>query len=88
MACGLPLVVTDVPGNADLVRDTGAGIIVRSKDPEDMAQGLNTLINDTETRKALSALAIEKAASYDWKVVAQRYARVYHQVLDGRFDLG
>jgi glycosyltransferase involved in cell wall biosynthesis len=87
MACGLPLLVTDVPGNADVVRDTGAGIIVRSRDPEDMAQHLNKLIHDKDIREALSALAIEKAPSYDWKVVAQRYVQVYRDVLDGRFDL-
>jgi glycosyltransferase involved in cell wall biosynthesis len=85
LACGLPLVVTDVPGNEDIVRDTGAGIIVRSKDPEDMAKGLNRLIIDRETRNSLSALALEKAPSFDWSVVAQRYAEVYRDVLDGKF---
>jgi glycosyltransferase involved in cell wall biosynthesis len=86
LACGLPLVVTDVPGNKDIVQDTGAGIIVRSKDPEDMAQGLKALIDDEQKRAILSAVAIEKAPSFDWKIIAQRYVQVYQNVLSGKFD--
>jgi glycosyltransferase involved in cell wall biosynthesis len=86
LACGLPLVVTDVPGNEDIVRDTGAGLIVRSKDPADMAEGLKKLIDETNTRENFSALALTKAPEFDWRVVARRYADVYRRVLDGQFD--
>lgn len=84
LACGLPLVVTDVPGNEDVVRDTSAGVIVRSKDPEQMAQGLIELVNDAGRREVLSGIAIAKAVDYDWRAVARRYAEVYRNVLAGR----
>jgi len=79
LACGLPLLVTDVPGNEDVVHDTGAGVIVHSKDPQHMAEGIYELVHNADVRKNLSELAIEKAAAYDWQVVARRYAGVYKQ---------
>lgn len=83
LACGLPLVVTDVPGNEDIVRDTGAGVIVRSRDPEQMAEGLNDLVKDAGKREALSDIAIAKSVDYDWSSVARRYVEVYRNVLAG-----
>ena len=80
----LPLVVTDVPGNEDVVRDTNAGVIVRSKVPEQMAQGLSDLVNDAGRREALSEIAIARAVDYDWRTVAGRYVGVYRNVLAGR----
>lgn len=84
LACGLPLVVTDVPGNEDIVRDTSAGLIVRSRDPEQMARGLNELVKDAGRRKELSDIAMKKVVDYDWSAVAKRYVRVYRNVLAGR----
>ena len=82
IACGLPLVVTDVPGNEDIVRDTGAGIIVKTKDPLNMAEGLRELIEHSELRKKYSSIALQQVVQYDWREVAKRYANVYKNVLN------
>jgi glycosyltransferase involved in cell wall biosynthesis len=84
LACGLPLLVTDVPGNEDVVHDTGAGVIVRSRDLEHMAQGLNKLVRDADVRENLGRIALEKSEAYDWVAVARRYVEVYQNVLAGR----
>jgi glycosyltransferase involved in cell wall biosynthesis len=84
LACGLPLVVTDVPGNMDIVRDTGAGVIVPARDPQRMAEGLGELVCSPGRREALSEKAIVKVADYDWSAVAKRYVKVYRNVLAGR----
>lgn len=84
LACGLPLLVTNVPGNEDVVRDTGAGVIVRTKDPEDMALGLYRLAADKQARDTLRAVALRCSAEYDWGVIARRYAEVYRNVAAGR----
>ena len=83
ISCGLPLVVTDVPGNEDIVRDTGAGVIVHTKDPEDMADGLYSLLCNKELRETLSVSAIKKSSRYDWSTIAKEYAVVYKKVIDG-----
>ena len=83
ISCGLPLVVTDVPGNEDIVRDTGAGVIVRTKDPENMADGLYSLLCKKEVRESLSETALQKSGQYDWQSIAKEYAVAYKKVIDG-----
>lgn len=39
----VPIVVTDIPGARELVKQTGAGVIVKKLDPIDLARGINTV---------------------------------------------
>ena len=77
MASGLPLVVTDVPGNDDVVRDNGCGVIVKSKDAEAMAAGLYRLLSDDTYRSSLAALSQQCSGKYDWSKIAVQYETVY-----------
>ena len=77
MATGLPLVVTDVPGNLDIVRDNECGLIVRSKDPDSMAKGLLSLVENQNLYSHFSKEALEKVKGYDWHDIARRYLKVY-----------
>ena len=77
MAAGLPLLVTDVPGNMDIVRDNQCGLIVRTKDPVSMAQGIKTLVSDHNLYNSLSEKALERVQLYDWQKIAKRYLEIY-----------
>ena len=44
MACGLPVVTTDVGGNAELVRDGELGLIVPPRDPAALAAAIERLL--------------------------------------------
>ena len=79
MASGLPLVVTNVPGNDDVVRDNDCGVIVKGKDPEAMAAGLHQLLSDDSYRSSLAVLSQQCSGKYDWLQVAAQYERVYQR---------
>ena len=40
LACGVPVILTDVPGQADLVREVGAGLVVPLDDPVAIARAV------------------------------------------------
>ncbi|MFQ5644614.1 MAG: glycosyltransferase family 4 protein [Thiogranum sp.] len=80
IACGLPLVVTNVPGNEDIVQENDCGLIVESKNPDDMARGLHTLLSNKEMREAFGKKALVSARSYDWLKIAERYCDVYARI--------
>jgi len=62
MACGVPVVATDVGDSARIVGDTG--LIVPSRDPQALAQGLLRLLAlPVGERKALGARARERIRS-------------------------
>lgn len=82
MATGLPLVVTDVPGNLDIVRDNRCGLVVKKRDPVALAEGIMKLKTDRSLYDTLSSRALEKVHVYDWRTIAEKYLSLYHLVLD------
>ena len=82
IACGLPLVATDVPGNEDIVRDNECGLIVKNRNPHDMARGLYQLLNNPDLRESFAQKALHGSRNYDWNEVANQYTIVYSRVLD------
>ena len=82
LAAGLPLVVTGVPGNDDVVRDTGCGIVVQDRDIDDMAAGLNALLEDDGRRAELARKSMQGASQYDWPSIAKRYMEVFQRAID------
>ena len=81
IACGLPLVVTDVPGNEDIVRDNKCGLIVKNQDPANMARGLHELLTDDRARHTYAGNALTGARNYDWTHIADQYIKVYEKVI-------
>lgn len=81
MASGRPLIVTDVPGNADIVKDNGCGIIVKAKDPRGIAASLLHLFEHPQEYALYRRKALERAPAYDWRAIADQYIRVYRQVI-------
>ena len=88
MASGLPLVVTDVPGNDDVVRENGCGVIVKSKDSESMAAGLHQLLSDDSYRSSLAELSQQCSGKYDWSKIAMQYEKVYQRAIHDHGKVG
>jgi glycosyltransferase involved in cell wall biosynthesis len=62
MACGRPVVATDVGGNRELV-DEASGFLVPAGDRAAVVRGLEALVGDRERRLAAGKAARERAAS-------------------------
>jgi len=60
MACGLPIVATDVLGTSELIEDGVCGCLVPSGDAEKMAACLQELINSPDSRERLGTAARER----------------------------
>lgn len=66
MAAGLPVIVSNVPGNNDVVVDGENGILVDPEDPEDIAAALTRVLGDGAIRSRLG--------HEGRRTVGQRYA--------------
>lgn len=84
MSTGLPLIVTDVPGNLDIVRDNNCGVIVASKDPQSMAKGILRLLLTEGLYNRYSRMGVERAELYDWNNIAMRYIEAYRTAMNYR----
>lgn len=75
MACGLPIVTTEVSGNSELVKDNG--FLVRSADIEALRKRLSQLLVDSELRKSMGKLSRERVEILSWENVAEQFYQVF-----------
>ncbi|MFI9487052.1 glycosyltransferase family 4 protein [Promicromonospora sp. NPDC052451] len=71
-AAGLPVVATDVPGQAEVVHDLGNGLVVPPGDAAALAGAAARLMADEDLRDRLRARAVERVAAYDWTAGSER----------------
>lgn len=59
MACGVPCIVTDIPGARDLIVDKESGILVPPGSPGKIAEAMRLLMNNPDKLKALAKASRE-----------------------------
>jgi glycosyltransferase involved in cell wall biosynthesis len=85
MAAGLPMIATDVGGNAEAVIDQENGLIVPAKDPARLADAVLRLANDPPLRARLGAAARARVAQYfSLERCVDGYDALYRALLAGR----
>lgn len=81
MACGTPVVASQVGGLPFLVQDGKTGFVVPGGDPEALVEPLMKLMNNNELRETMGKQAAEYALQYDWKLISERMIDVYQTLL-------
>ena len=82
MACGTPVVASQVGGLAFLVQDGVTGFTVPVDDPQALADRLMVLTNDHDLRQKLGNQAVEVARKYDWHNIAGQIFDLYKSLID------
>jgi glycosyltransferase involved in cell wall biosynthesis len=82
MACGVPVVGTDVGGLRDTIEDGVTGLRVRPRSPQDIAAAIHQLLGDPVQRRTLGVAAARRAdLLYRWPTVASAVLDVYRRTL-------
>lgn len=85
MACGLPVVATDVGGNSELVVDGETGTLVPPGDPSSMADAMARYAQDQALRKAHGQAAQARIAEhFSMQRMLSAYDTVYQQLMEQR----
>ncbi|GAA2082827.1 glycosyltransferase family 1 protein [Actinomadura alba] len=85
MACGVPVVATDVGGNSDTIIENVTGLHVPARRPGEVAKLVRSLLSDPTQLNALGIAAADRARSrYSWPRVAGETAKVYQKVIERR----
>jgi len=84
MACGLPIVATDVGGNGELVADKQSGYLFPSGDVPALAAHLRRLAGDAELRTRMGEAGRARAhGEFAMQAMLDHYAQLYADVADG-----
>jgi D-inositol-3-phosphate glycosyltransferase len=81
MACGTPVVASQVGGLAYLVQDGVTGYTVPSSDVEALAGRLGDLIRDKTLRERLGVQAAQLAQDFSWEIIARKIRDQYQELI-------
>lgn len=81
MACGTPVIASEVGGLGYLVQNGETGYTIPDSDPEMLCEKLSILLGDNELREKLGERAAEYAQNYDWEKIALKIMDVYKEVI-------
>lgn len=85
MACGTPVIVSDLPFQADVVRDEQAGVVVPPGDPEAIAVAVRRLVDNRDEARAMGRRgAAYVSAHASWRARANATADIMEAVIDRR----
>ncbi|MBI5352014.1 MAG: glycosyltransferase [Chloroflexi bacterium] len=77
MACGTPVIASEVGGLGYLVQNDVTGYTVPDSDPIALCEKLSSLLGDAALREAMGDHAAEYAMDYAWEKIAARIVDVY-----------
>jgi len=82
MACGTPVIGSNVGGIKYSVMDNGTGLLVPPNDPETLGRALLKLSRDPMLRERFSRLAVKRAnAVFTWSRISGAIAELFEDVL-------
>jgi glycosyltransferase involved in cell wall biosynthesis len=80
MACGLPIVATDVGGVREYVGNE-ASILCKPQNAKALADGVLRILNDSSLATRMSQKSRARALQFDYRVVAKHMRKVYSEIL-------
>jgi D-inositol-3-phosphate glycosyltransferase len=84
MACGTPVIASEVGGLAFVVRDGATGFHVPDRDPKALADKIELLLTDDVLRMRLGRRAECWAESYGWPSIADQLVELFQEVANVR----
>lgn len=80
VASGLPILATKINWTEELIKEGYNGFFIK-RDPKDIAEKINILIEDKQLRKIVSRNARKTAENYSWDKIAKKTLEVYQNII-------
>lgn len=80
MACGTPVVASNIPGNPEVIQEPAAGLVVDDNTPQGIAAGVSKLLANLPNRAATRAYA----ERFSWTDTTQGQIALFERVIRRR----
>ncbi len=81
MASGLPIICSYIRGNTDLIENCVGGYLIDSKDIEQFAERINTMIQNKRMRDEMALINKKTISNYDEKIVSYIMKNIYESMI-------
>jgi len=82
MSCGLPVIISDMVGAKDIVRDGKEGIIIPSRDFKAIAESIQYFYDNRKEIKRMGKNARETAKKYSWEIFSEEIIKTITELLE------
>lgn len=86
MACGTPVIASEVGGLGYLVQNEVTGFTIPDSDPGALCEKLSAILNDAPLRETMGLRAAGYALDYAWEKVAAQIVDVYKELIGIKID--
>ncbi|MCD6356924.1 MAG: glycosyltransferase [Anaerolineaceae bacterium] len=83
MACGTPVIATQVGGLQCLVQDQVTGFTVPNGDPDALEEKITALICKDELKEKISRSSASYAQSFSWKKITKKLIKTFNKTIRG-----
>lgn len=88
MACGVPVVVSDFPGMADLVREAGCGIVIQPENHRELAESVRYLYENPQERELMGRRGIGAVIrEHSWDKRAEDTSKILESMMSSFQDM-
>lgn len=85
MACGLPVIGSDVGGISDIILEGGTGVLIREKNFLELFNAIIKMIeNDKERNEFCVKGQLTVNKKFNWKKIAEYYQNIYSFINDNK----
>ena len=81
MACGTPVIASEVGGLAYLIQDGVTGFHVPDQEPDELAGKIRLILENDDLRLEMSGAAVRSAQRYTWPLVTDQIMAAYREVI-------
>ena len=82
MASGTPIIASDIAAFKELLKHETTGLFFKKSNPQDLGKALVRLASDKNLRLRLSENARRAVQPYDWENVANKYLKLYRNLVN------
>jgi glycosyltransferase involved in cell wall biosynthesis len=81
MACGVPVIATDIPGTRELIQDKMNGWLVPPRDTEALAKSICNILDNPKQRKHIIGKTHSILGKYNITLISAKYERLFQNLL-------
>lgn len=81
MACGTPVVASNVGGIPNVVKDGIVGFLIPPKDSQAIAKKTLMILKNEEIREKMRINCLEWVKNFSWEKIAEKYIEIYRKIL-------
>lgn len=86
VACGVPVIATDVGEQADFIREWGCGLVIAEENPKTLAEAVAKVSADDGLRARMATAGIRVREQVSWDLRVNRVAGLLREVIDRTAD--